>query len=149
MNQVNVSWTGGKEYTVARIPFTGNAEFELVNDAWTHDVDHNADYYVSLGGKDRTGDVYKALASANEDSSVSILPNPNDGRFTFSFTNASAVDVTVEVVNNLGQTVMTDVKPAFEGTYGREMDLTSNGRGVYYLKIKRPNATSVHKIVYR
>ncbi len=149
MNQTGTTWAAGQEYTLARIPFTGNATFELVNDPWTHDPGHNADYYVSLGGRNKTGEIYKALTSADEDGSVSILPNPNNGQFTFSFTNASAVDVTVEVVNNLGQTVMTDVKPGFEGTYRREMDLTSTGRGVYYLKIKRPNTTSVHKIVYR
>lgn len=149
MQQTNVAWTAGTEYVIARIPYTGNGEFELVNDPWTHEPAHNADYYVSLGGKNRTGDIYKSLASADEDGSVSIVPNPNNGQFTFTFTNSSAMDVTVEVVNNLGQTVMTDVKPGFEGTYRREMDLTSLGSGVYHLKIKRPATTSVHKIVFR
>lgn len=149
MTASGVNWVAGEEYVIATIPVTGKAEFELVNDTWTHEPANNADYFVSLGGTDRTGVIYKSLSTAEEDGSITILPNPNNGEFTFSFTNPTAMDITVELMNTLGQTVMSDAIRGFEGTYRREMDLTSKSNGIYYLKIKRADQTSVHKIVYR
>jgi hypothetical protein len=143
------TWSAGEEYVLATIPVTGKGEFEIVNDAWTAEPEHNANYYVSLGGKDMTGLIYKSMASADEDASVVIQPNPNQGQFTFSFTNGQAMDVTVEVMNSLGQSVFTDTMKEFQGTYRKEMDISSMSNGVYYLKVKRGEHSSVHKIVYR
>ena len=145
-----MNWEAGEEYTILTIPVTGAAAFELVNDSWTAELQNNADYYVSLGGEDRTGTIYKSIAApANFESTVSILPNPNDGLFTFSFIVAEASDVRVEVLSTLGQSVFSDVLPNFEGTYRKEMDLTGMSNGIYYLKLTRGNDSSVHKIVYR
>ncbi|MDQ3101248.1 MAG: T9SS type A sorting domain-containing protein [Bacteroidota bacterium] len=145
----SAAWTAGEEYVIATIPVSGRSEFELVNDAWTGEPAHNANYYVSLGGHDKTGSIYKSITTAEEDASVVIQPNPNQGLFTFSFVNRNASDITVDVINALGQSVFTDAIPAFEGTYRKEMDITSMSNGVYYLKVKRGEFTSVHKIVYR
>jgi hypothetical protein len=149
MQNHGVIWRAGEEYTIATIPVVGSAEFELVNDAYTGEVSNNADFYAALGGSDRTGIIYKGLASAEEDGSVLIQPNPNNGQFVFSFINETKGDVTVEMVNNIGQSVFNDTVRDLEGTYKREMDLTSHSAGVYYLKIKRGAKTSTHKIVYR
>ncbi len=142
-------WTAGEEYVIATIPVSGKAEFELVNDSWTAVPTNNANYYVSLGGQDHTGLIYKNLATAEEDAHVLIQPNPNKGQFTFSFENGQAMDVTVEVVNSIGQSVFNDAIQGFEGTYRKEMDLTSMSNGVYYLKLKRGENNTVHKIVYQ
>ena len=144
------SWEAGKEYTILTIPVDGAAEFELLNDAWTGELENNGDFYVSLGGVDRTGVIYKSLASpVNLENSVSIQPNPNDGEFTFSFLVSEVSDVKVEVLNTLGQNILSDNLKGFEGTYRREMDLTAMSNGIYYLKISRQGESSVHKIVYR
>lgn len=142
-------WEAGKEYLVASIPVNGKADFEIADDAWTSEVKNNADYYLALGGADKTGTIYKALASAEEDGGVLVQPNPNNGLFAFSFTNRTAMDVTVEVVNSLGQSVFTDVLRGFEGTYRKEMDLTTQSNGVYYLRLKRGENTTTHKVVYK
>ncbi|MBX2979635.1 MAG: T9SS type A sorting domain-containing protein [Flavobacteriales bacterium] len=140
-------WVAGKEYVIASIPYTGKADFELVNDAFTHEPTNNADYFVSLGGVDRTGIIYKGLASADEDNGVSVLPNPNNGQFTFTFNNLDAVDTTVELVNSLGQIVFTDQVTALKGTYRRDMNVSGMGAGAYFLKIRRGEDTSVTKVV--
>lgn len=149
LESIGTSWTAGEEYVIATIPVTGKGEFELLNDSWTAEAAHNANYYVSLGGVDRTGIIYKGLVTADEDGSVIIQPNPNNGQFTFSFSNSTPMDITVEVVNSLGQSVFTDTVREFQGTYRREMDITTMSNGIYYLKIKRGEETSTHKIVYR
>lgn len=143
-------WEAGREYTVMSIPFTGDATMELVNDAWTGELLNNADYYLSLGGVDRTGAIYQKSINASElDGAVTILPNPNDGQFTFSFLVAAPSDLQVDVVNTLGQSVFTEQLRGFEGTYRKEMDLRTSSNGIYYLKITRNGSIDVHKIVYR
>lgn len=150
LSSAGTSWTAGNEYTLMTIPVTGAAEFELLNDAWTGELQNNGDYYVSLGGVDRTGVIYKSLASpVSMENSVSIQPNPNEGEFTFSFTVGDVSDIQVEVLNTLGQSIFSDNLKSFEGTYRREMDLTALSNGIYYLKISRQGESSVHKIVYR
>lgn len=149
MSDLEASLKGGRETVIATIPVTGKGEFEIVNDSFTGETANNANYYISLGGRDLTGSIFKGLATAEEDGSVSVLPNPNNGQFTFSFSNAVPTDVTIELVNSLGQAVFNDNLRAFEGTYRKEMDLTSMSNGVYYLKIKRNGETSTHKVVYR
>lgn len=150
MAMTGSDWQAGQEYTVLTIPVQGAAGFELVNDNWTGELANNADYFTSLGGEDRTGIIYKSLAvPANFESTVTILPNPNDGMFTFSFLMGELSDVRVEILSTLGQTVFSEYLPKFEGSYIREMDLTAQSNGIYYLKITRGDETSVHKIVYR
>jgi len=149
MNSAGAVWQAGKEYLVATIPVTGKGDFELVNDAWTSEAKNNANFYLALGGSDRTGGIYKSLASAEEDGGVVVLPNPNNGQFAFTFTNNAPMDITVEILNALGQSVFTDAITGFEGTYRREMDLTAQSNGVYYLRLKRGEVTTTHKVVYK
>lgn len=149
MSNNGISWEAGHEYTVATIPVTGKGEFELVNDAYTAERTNNANFYSALGGSDRTGIIYKGLAASEEDGSVLIQPNPSNGRFVFGFTNDAKGDVTVDVMNSLGQSVFNETVRDLEGSYRKEMDLTTQGAGAYYLKIKRGSNTSTHKIVVR
>jgi hypothetical protein len=143
-------WTAGEEYTVLTIPVTGKGVVELVNDDWTSEMTNNADYYASLSGADHTGIIYKSMAATSDlDGTVRILPNPNEGLFTFSFMSNTASDITVDVLNTLGQSVHHENLIAFEGTFQKEMDLTHMSEGIYYLKIGRGDNVSVHKIIYR
>ncbi|HOP42037.1 MAG TPA: T9SS type A sorting domain-containing protein [Flavobacteriales bacterium] len=149
MQQAGATWEAGKEYVLMTIPVQGVAEFELVNDAWTGELMNNADFYASLGGRDMTGMIYKGLASVVSAGGVDVIPNPNNGRFTFTFNVIEVSDVRIELVNTLGQSVFTDLIRAFEGTYRREMDLTGMSNGIYYLKVTRGDETEVEKVVYR
>lgn len=142
------SWKAGQEYVVASIPFSGKGEFELVNDGWTSQTKNNANYYLSLGGIDQTGVIYKGLAHSDEDGSVSVLPNPNNGQFTFMVELAEKTDLKVEVLSSLGQSLFTEVLNGFQGTYRHDMDIRSMSAGVYFLKVYRGEHTTVHKIVY-
>lgn len=143
-------WEAGQEYTILTIPVEGKGVVELVNDEWTGINTNNADFYVSLGGYDKTGVIYKSMAATTDlEGTVMIKPNPNEGLFQFSFVSTDAVDLRVDVVNTLGQSSFTQTLRGFEGSYVKDMDLTHMSEGIYYLKITRGDKTSVHKIVYR
>jgi len=149
MSEAGTVWRAGQEYTIARIPVTGQGEFELVNDAYTTDRRNNGDFYAACGGADRTGIIYKGLAPAAEDGSVLIQPNPNNGRFTLSFTSTEKGDVTVEIINAIGQSVYNETVRDLEGAYKKEMDLTTMGAGAYHVKLKRNGNITSHKVIYR
>lgn len=149
MSSHGVNWEAGKEYTIATIPVTGQGEFELVNDSYTAEANNNANFYAALGGGDRTGSIYHGLAATGDDGSVLVQPNPNNGRFTVSFMNNEKGDVTVEIVNNIGQSVYNETLRELEGTYKKEMDLSGKSAGAYYVKIKRNGSTTTNKVVYR
>jgi Secretion system C-terminal sorting domain len=150
MANTGMRWEAGHEYTVLTIPVTGKGAVELVNDHWTGAVANNADYYMSLGGHDLTGSIYKSLAATTDlDGTVAIKPNPNEGRFQFSFICEEVSDLRVDVVNALGQSTFTENLREFQGTYVKDMDLTNKSEGIYYLKITRGETTSVHKIIYQ
>jgi hypothetical protein len=149
MESSDMRWEAGKEYTVLSIPVTGKGAVELVNDEWTSTLTNNANYFVSLGGHDKTGAIYKSLATTTDlEGTVNIKPNPNEGLFQFSFISDEQVNIQVEVVNTLGQSSFRESLRNFQGTYVKEMDLTQMSEGIYYLKITRGEKTSVHKIVY-
>lgn len=148
MHTLSTAWAASKEYVIATIPVQGDATFELVNDAWTNETTNNADYYLSLGGVDRTGVIYKGIAAATGDGNVLIQPNPNKGQFNVSVAINEAVDLSVEIVNALGQSVFQDEVGQFSGTYSRDMDISTLSSGVYLLKVSRDEVVTTHKIVY-
>ena len=129
------------------IPVSWAGEFELVNDAWTAVPTHNADFYLSLGGVDRTGTIYKSLAIAEGDGALSIQPNPNNGQFTISVEVAKAQDLALEVMDPQGKVVYEQALNGFAGTYRRDLDLSGMSAGVYLLKLKRGDQRSTHKVV--
>ena len=148
MHTLEKNWVPGQEYTIARIPVQGKADFHLVNDAWTNEIHNNGDFYLSLAGVDRTGVIYKNMVNAEDvDNAVSIMPNPNKGQFTFGFPVADITDLHFEMFNSLGQSVYTDVVRGFRGEFRRDMDLRGMGAGVYYLNITAGDSKSVHKVV--
>ena len=63
MKAFAINWEADKEVVLFRIPFEGGiSKFEIVNDSWTGDIENNADFYVSLAGKNKTGLIYHPAA---------------------------------------------------------------------------------------
>ncbi len=146
MASVDAAWEPGQEYVIATIPVQGRADFELVNDSWTGEPKNNGDFYASLGGQDRTGLIYKGLATAAE-ADVQVQPNPNNGRFALRFTNENPVATTIEVFDPQGRTVYTHSAGDLAGPYLRDMDLGRVSAGVYILKLVRGEDISTHRVV--
>jgi len=89
------------------------------------------------------------IAQQNEQSSlVSIYPNPSAGIFTLGFNTTLGNNTTVEVVNTLGETVELVVLQK-EDIQKQQvvLNLTEKANGIYYLKVKEENRTSIQKII--
>ncbi|HMN05094.1 MAG TPA: T9SS type A sorting domain-containing protein [Flavobacteriales bacterium] len=147
ISEAGTSWKAGQEYTVARIPFRGNADFTLLNDQWTRQPLSNANYYASLGGYDRTGDIYTSLVEVKDQMPFSIQPNPTTGPVTITIPVAPGERMWYELVNSAGQVVFTEEAAAGSNGYRKHLDLSDKGAGVYYLRIHRDGDTESHRIV--
>ena len=79
-------------------------------------------------------------------STLSVYPNPNSGKFTVSVNNPEATDMTIELVNISGQVVYrNEVKAAY--SYNEDIDASTFAKGVYYLKVNDAKGVKVEKVV--
>ncbi len=144
---IGTTFEAGREYTVGTIPCTGDADFEIVNDQWTGQLQNNGNYYLALNGRDCTGIVYKSAERMNGGEVLSITPNPSQGLFQVVIPVRAGDDFRYEVLNAAGQVVL-DRKPNAEGgPYREQLDLTRQGAGNYTLRILRNGTLESHKLV--
>lgn len=146
MEDLDFAWEAGKEYTIANIPVAPGARYELVNDDWTRE--NNGDYYLSLGGEDRTGEIYKKSVGTGSQVPFSITPNPSNGQFTVVIPVNRGEATAYEIVNGAGQVVAKRQVETDDGVYQEDMDLTRFGAGTYHMRIFRNGRTETHKIVF-
>jgi len=87
-----------------------------------------------------------AVDNADLMNSMNVYPNPSNGKFTVSISNAEATDMTLELVNISGQVVYrNEVKAAF--SYNEDIDASTFAKGVYYLKVSSEKGVKVEKVV--
>ncbi|MBR77826.1 MAG: hypothetical protein CMD36_07965, partial [Flavobacteriales bacterium] len=69
-------------------------------------------------------------------SNLDVYPNPSRDIFNVSFTSEKAQDITVKVINVLGEEIIRDERQQFEGNYNKTIDLTNYNKGIYLLQLK-------------
>jgi len=78
---------------------------------------------------------------------LSVYPNPNHGLFTSTFTSSTRKNYNVKVLNVLGQAVYEETLNNFIGTYSREMNLSTFGKGIYLVVISDGDKKEVQKLI--
>ncbi|HEY0978013.1 MAG TPA: T9SS type A sorting domain-containing protein [Flavobacteriales bacterium] len=145
---MDLLWEADHEYTIATIPVHGHAQVALLNDAWTDDIHHNGTFFVSLGGRLRTGSILKSMAMGGRpELQLSVVPNPNQGRFTITFQTPDEGDVRIELMSSSGKLVYEQVVEGPNGLYRKDMDLSGMSAGVYHLKLVQRDRTVIRKIM--
>jgi hypothetical protein len=87
-----------------------------------------------------------AVDNSDLTTSMSVYPNPTNGKFTVSINNAEATDMTLELVNISGQVVYRNqVTAAY--SYNEDIDASTFAKGVYYLKVNSAKGVKVEKVV--
>lgn len=86
MDKFNENWQQGDEVVIMEIPVKDAlGTFQIINDQWTGNVENNGDFYVSLNGRDRTGQIYHSTVdfcqhlSAQTTSTDVSCKNGDDG----------------------------------------------------------------------
>lgn len=83
----------------------------------------------------------------NSISGLNLYPNPSSGNFYLVFNNENAEAVSVEISNYIGQTVKNI---SFENTKGfsvNEINVSSLGKGIYFVKTIVGNNSTTKKLI--
>jgi hypothetical protein len=77
-----------------------------------------------------------------------IAPNPTSGETTLGFTINAAQDVTIEIVDLAGKTMLTKVEKGLAaGSHLSSFDASALSSGVYCVNIKTDSAVSTQKFI--
>jgi len=78
--------------------------------------------------------------------SLKVYPNPRNGAITINLNNITADNYTLSLSNVLGEEIYS-VSTLINGTYKEEIDLSSFGKGAYFINISNSNSSVTERIV--
>ena len=121
----------------------------------SYDVQQSGYYTVFI--KDQNGcsssaTVYMLIEGVGDifsEANLSIYPNPSSGLITVELNKSIAGEVSIKVVNTLGQVVFSSVESLnnTSSNHKKEIDLTNVADGVYFIDIKMIDAFVRKKLV--
>jgi len=80
-------------------------------------------------------------------SHLGYYPNPNNGKFNLRFSLDQEEEVTVKVMDILGNEVYKEKLLDFRGIYDNEINLEGKEKGIYILQISQKNKALTRKIL--
>ncbi len=78
---------------------------------------------------------------------MKFYPNPGNGKFNLSFDLKEKGDTDIQVMNAEGRTVYSEKLKSFSGHYDKEIDITSEPKGIYFVKVNQGSHSLVKKLV--
>lgn len=93
-----------------------------------------------------------AKSTGINDNSLSIeklefFPNPSSGRINLKFDLPSTGNTDVSILNSDGKRVYHESLINFSGKYSKEIDLSMNAKGIYFVQIKQGDYAQLKKII--
>jgi hypothetical protein len=78
---------------------------------------------------------------------MNFYPNPSTGKFNLSFTLPEKGDTQITILNIDGKVIYKESLPNFSNTYDKEIDISKNAKGVYFVKVEQGKHAQVKKII--
>ena len=78
---------------------------------------------------------------------MNFYPNPNNGKFNLSFSLPEKGNTEITILNIEGKKVYSESLPNFVGAYDKEIDISKNPKGVYFVRIEQGKHAQVKKVV--
>jgi hypothetical protein len=76
-----------------------------------------------------------------------FAPNPSDGKFTLKFNSPDSEKIIVQIFDLNGKKVYEETVKNFDGEYNKKIDISSEGQGIYFLKIRQGSKFNTRKII--
>jgi ATP-dependent exoDNAse (exonuclease V) beta subunit len=76
-----------------------------------------------------------------------VYPNPSRDIFNVTFTSEDAQDLKVRILNVIGEELISDELEQFIGEYTKQIDLTNNAKGIYFLEIETDDGVINKKLI--
>jgi hypothetical protein len=78
---------------------------------------------------------------------LSIYPNPSRDVFNVSFTSDTKQDLKVRILNLIGEELINENLQQFIGEYTKQIDLSNNAKGIYFLEIETNDGVINKKLI--
>jgi len=79
--------------------------------------------------------------------SLDVYPNPSRDIFYVTFMSEDIQDLEVRIINIIGEVIVTENLEQFVGEYNKQVDLTNNTKGIYFLEIKTNDGVINKKLI--
>ncbi|PBQ31921.1 hypothetical protein CNR22_09110 [Sphingobacteriaceae bacterium] len=76
-----------------------------------------------------------------------FYPNPTNGKFNLKFELADKGNTEITILNGEGILVYNEELKNFSGIYDKEIDLSKNPKGIYFVKIRQGNHSQLKKLI--
>jgi hypothetical protein len=67
---------------------------------------------------------------------IKLYPNPSRDIFYLSFNSIEVQDLTISILNVVGEEVYKEDRKDFVGEYTKQISLENNGKGIYFLELE-------------
>lgn len=148
-----LNWEADQEYVIARIAIlNGSGFFEIVNDEWTGEITNNGDYYVSLEGQDRTGEIYNLFTEVDHLDQVGIdvdlMPNPATTMTTLRTELAVPIKgAELQILDATGRVIWSVHRDLPAGAYQEVIDLMGASSGAYLLRVQHATGVIARQLI--
>ena len=78
---------------------------------------------------------------------LDVYPNPSRDVFNITFTSETIQNLKVRIVNVIGEELLLDNLQQFIGEYTKQIDLSNNAKGIYFLEITTNNGVINKKLI--
>jgi hypothetical protein len=78
---------------------------------------------------------------------LSIYPNPSRDIFNVSFTSVDKQDLRVRILNLIGEELINENLEQFTGEYTKQINLSDNAKGIYFLEIETKDGIINKKLI--
>jgi large repetitive protein len=113
-------------------------------------------YYVvvtdanNCSGQSNTLVITIGINDVEGDELVTINPNPTSGKFTITGKKVSfEKDITIEVVDFTGRTILSDAAIVKQGAFEKEVDLSGYSAGAYIIRVRSGSLNQTVQLIKR
>jgi len=78
---------------------------------------------------------------------LNVYPNPSNGIFTLSYLMIGSDNITINIINELGQVVYIEQKNVNTGPHTEQLNAGNLASGIYSLRVQTNTGTSVRKLL--
>jgi hypothetical protein len=78
---------------------------------------------------------------------LDVYPNPSRDKFNVSFTSVDKQDLRVRILNVIGEELVNENLEQFIGEYTKQIDLSNNAKGIYFLEIETNDGVINKKLI--
>ncbi len=147
---INTSMHKDGKAIVVRKPGTGKTEEEIKNSSKEYNIFIIKRVTVVEVTEDDKELLGKETGSSDNKLNLTKLdfyPNPSNGKFNLSFNLKEKGNTDITILNTEGKKIYSENLNDFTGAYNKEIDISKNPKGVYFVRVEQGPHSQLKKIV--